>query len=986
MTPFLKTVADDVYKRFNGRLENIAVVFPNKRAGLFFNKYLLENSGDVPMWSPRYMTISELFQQNSELAVGDPILLVSKLYKEYVRPRRGDESLQEYERNVETLDSFYYWGEMLIRDFDDIDKNLADAKQLFSNIKELREMGTGKDTLEPEQQKSIEQFFKNFKPEENSDIKRNFKELWERLYAIYTNFKESLRRDNIAYEGMLYRDVIENIGNMKLDCEKYIFVGFNALNGAETKLFSMLEKSGKALFYWDYDRYYIEKIYHEAGHFMRKNLERFPNALKGCKTDNLNEKKNVTVVSASSDSIQARYLSQWLGNNLTDKEIETAVVLCDETMLEPALHTIPETANGNELKYLNVTMGYPISHTPVYSFVKQLVELQLRGWSEKHGAFSLMHVSNVLKHPYVIMGSENSTILRETLLKEKRFYPTEEELHADEFLSRVFTRYTNNKEWIESIAGLVYDIARISSKNGEEKHELYSMLFSEAILKVHTQAQRLIRLFESGELTLQQPAAGNLFVRMLSMQSMPFHGEPVVGLQVMGLLETRNLDFRNVIMLSVNEGNIPKAGSENSYIPYNLRRAFGLTLSEHRDSIYAYNFYRLLQRAENVTLVYNNSTDSKSRGECSRYILQLLGSGLYDIKRLALSAEQGSQSIVQGSVEKDSAVIDILRRRFDTGYSDEAKTMTPSAVNRYLKCGLNFFYYYVLGLKPLEDIDTEITPSDFGVIFHKAAQMFYEKLSANGNNPVQPGSFDYYIKNPALLYRFIDDAFQEEFFKGNKPVYNGEQYINRGMLHHFLLHLIKMDKEYAPFYYVCGEEKISMPMSIESEAGTISLEIGGTIDRVDVKNGTVNIVDYKTGGGGKDAKSSLEEIFALEGKSSGYRLQSFLYSIVLDDLLKGRCCRNTKIAQSWAEKLKPLNTGKVSPSLLYVHKEEELKREDYVVDIKGEPVTDISEIREEYVEKLLGVLSDIFDRDVPFTPTDDKKRCEYCDYRKICGK
>lgn len=986
MIPFLKLVADDVYRRFNGRLENIAVVFPNKRAGLFFNKYLLENSRNVPIWSPHYMTISELFQSNSELAIGDPILLVSKLYKEYVRPRKEEESLQEYERKVETLDSFYYWGEMLIRDFDDIDKNIADARMLFSNIKELHELGTGKDTLEPEQIKSIGQFFKNFNPGKESEIKQNFKDIWEKLFDIYTNFKASLRRENIAYEGMVYRDVAENIEDIRLDFEKYLFVGFNALNGAETRLFSMLEKRGKALFYWDYDKHYVEKRYHEAGHFMRKNLERFPNALQMADYDNLSKEKDVTVVSASSDSIQARYLSQWLDNNLTGKEIETAVVLCDESMLESVLHTIPEKANGNEVKHLNVTMGYPISHTPAFSLVKQLVELQLRGWNEKQGAFSLTHVSNVLKHPYVIMASEKSLGLRETLLKERHFYPAAELLHADSFLKRIFTRYTDNKEWLESMAGLIYDIANISSQNGEEMHELYSKLFSEAILKVYTQAQRLIRLFESGELVLKQQTAGHLFIKALSMQSMPFHGEPVVGLQIMGLLETRNLDFRNVVMLSVNEGNIPKGNGENSYIPYNLRRAFGLTLSEHRDSIYAYNFYRLMQRAENVTLVYNSSTDSKGRGECSRYILQLLGSGLYNTRRLALSAEQSTENISCCAIPKNATITDFLRKRFDMSYSNEARTMTPSAVNRYLKCGLSFFYYYVLGLKPADDADTEMKPADFGLIFHKAAEMFYEAITANGNNPVQPASFDYYIKNPALLYRFVDDAFREEFFNGNKPVYNGEQYINRGMLHHFLLNLIKIDREYAPFHYVCSEKQISMPYSIQSDGNTIELNIGGTIDRVDVKDDTVNIVDYKTGGGGRDANTSLEEIFALEGKSSGYRLQSFLYSVVLDELLSGRKRCLSKATNEWLDRLKPLKPGKISPSLLYVNKEERLKREDFIVDVKDNAVTDISTIRDEYLDRLQRVLNDIFDSNIPFTPAEDINRCKYCDYKKICGK
>ena len=980
MIPFLKIVASDIFDRFDGHLENIAVVFPNKRAGLFFNKYLLEKSGNKPLWSPHYMTINELFQQGSDLAVGDPILLVSKLYKQYVTP------FEECGKKAETLDSFYYWGEMLVRDFDDIDKHIVDAKMLFANIKELHELGTAKDTLTVEQAKSIEQFFRNFKPEKESEIKNKFKDVWERLYEIYSNFKESLRKDNIAYEGMLYRDVIENPDKLKLEYDKYVFVGFNALNGVETKLFSLLEKSGKAIFYWDYDEYYVKNIHHEAGHFMRKNIERFPNALKGCKFHYLESDKKVSIVSASNNSIQARYLSQWLNNNLTEQEIETAIVLCDETMLEPILHTIPEKANGHDLKYLNITMGYPISSTPVFSLIKHLVELQLRGWSEKRGAFNLVNVCNVLKHPYVVTGSENSFTLRDRLMKEKRFYPTFEELHADQFLKRIFTRHNANKEWMESLASLVFEIACISSKSDDEGNGLYKQLFCEATLKVYTQIQRLIRLFESGELKIEQSTAGRLLIRMLSMQSMPFHGEPVVGLQIMGLLETRNLDFKNIIILSVNEGNIPKGKGENSYIPYNLRRAFGMTLSEHRDSIYAYNFYRLLQRAENVTLVYNNSADSKGGGECSRYILQLAGSGLYKTERLALSAEQSCDTISNSTIAKTDTMIDALRKRFDKGYNTNAKLLTPSAINRYAKCGLNFFYYYVLGLRPVEEIDTEMRPTDFGVVFHKAAEELYKSMT-NDTRIIDADKVDHFLKYPQYLDKIVDEAFKETFFKGGTPIYNGEQYINRGMLKRFLLHLLKMDKSAVPLYYICGEGEVGMPYSIVSNGNKIDLEIGGTIDRIDVKGDTVNIIDYKTGGGARDTRTSLEDIFAHEGKSSGYRLQSFLYSVVIDELLAGNNVKTSGGGCDWKNILKPLKPSKVSPFLLYVHKEKnETARESYAVDVKDKPVADIKTIKTEFLERINNLLVEIFDKDTPFTPTCDEKRCEYCDYKKICGK
>ena len=977
MTPFLKLVAADVYKKFNGHLEDVAVVFPNKRAGLFFNSYLLECSNNTPLWSPKYLTIADLFQQNSPNAIGDPILLVSKLYKEYIKSMYKGETA---DAEVESLDSFYYWGEMLIKDFDDVDKHLANAKQLFANIKELREIGTAKDILEPAQAESISRFFSNFKA--GGKIEGKFQSIWERLYTIYTTFKQSLRESGIAYEGMLFRDVIESDKEIVLNYDKYLFVGFSALNEVESRMFDYVQKQGKALFYWDYDNYYIQGEAQEAGYFMRKNLSRFPGVFGKEMFDNLRAEKKVTVVETVNDSTAVRYIPEWLDKNLTGHEIDTAIVLCDETMLEPALHAIPNEANGHVIRQMNVTMGFPLTHTPIFGLVKLLVDLQTRGWSDKQQNFTMSFVCDVLKHPYIIQGSDKSKELRKKLLYEKIFFPTDNVLHLDTFLQEVFTRRPDNQEWLEGLSRLIYGIAQTQKLN--EKKTLYDSLFIEAILKVYTQCQRLLQLVGSGELVVQQATIGKLLIRMLSSQRLPFHGEPVVGLQIMGLLETRNLDFKNIILLGVNEGNLPKKSGENSYIPYNLRKAFGLTLSEHRDSIYSYYFYRLLQRAERVTLVYNSSPDSKTCGECSRYILQLLGSKLYDIERLTLTSQQNTAAIEVKCQPKNKEIIDVLRKRFDTSFNSEAGLMTPSAINKYIDCGLKFFYYYVMNMKPLLDVDEDFKDNDFGTVFHKAAENLYNKILNNWNTTtITASALEYYIKNPELLYEFVDEAFKTEFFKNNKPVYNGEQYIKRGVLHHFLLRLVKMDAAYAPFTYQGSEVKIEMPFNFTGSGNNINVKIGGTIDRVDSKGDTINIIDYKTGGGeNTDGNMSLEEVFAHKAKAAGYHLQAFLYSTALKNVLSGDSpCNN-----AWVKKIAVDGETKISPSLLYVHHKDNSDRTDFVIKVAKTPVEDIAVIEPEYMKRLQQVLTEIFDIETPFVPATDSKKCEYCDYKEVCGK
>lgn len=978
MMNFLKLVADDLYNRYNGNFEGTAIVFPNKRASLFFNNYLLQKTGKKAIWSPAYITISELFEQSSDYVTADPVLLVSKLHKEYVKHTGSND----------TLDAFYYWGEMLIRDFDDIDKNLADAEKLFSNIKDLHELGTAKDVLEPEQQEAVMRFFANFKPEEESVIKERFTKVWEVLYPIYMSFKQQLKAEGVAYQGMLYRDVIENCDKLTFRHDKYVFIGFNALNGVENKLFDIIKREKEALFYWDYDKHYIDNKQHEAGHFMRKNLDRFPNALQGDFFNNLTGEKDVTFVSASSDNIQARYVSTWLQNNLTENEIDTAIVLCDETMLEPTLHSLPDKANGKELKLLNVTMGFPLSHTPIYTLVKQLVELQVRGYDRKQAKYTLAAVERVLKHPYIVACSPRAYELRERLLREKRFFPTTEELCVDEILSLLFNRTEDNAEWIKNISALIYAIANERATMGEISNDLYEELFCEALLKAHSQTLRLLSLIEKGEIEMQQASIGNLLVRLISQLSMPFHGEPVVGLQIMGLLETRNLDFEHLIILAANEGNLPKSSSDNSYIPYNLRRAFGLTLSEHRDSIYAYYFYRLLQRARKVTILYNSSTESKTKGECSRYLLQILGSNLYNVKRVRLEAAQNNNGALPQEVRKSPLIMQMLHNRFNVSANKSAALLSPTGINRYLTCGLKFFYYYIMKLSEKEEVDTELKPIDFGNIFHKAAELLYEEILKTNNGTIDKSDFEKYIKTPQLLYRFINDAFVEKFFKkGNKAVYNGEQFINRGVLHDFLHRLVKMDNTYTPFKYAGSEKTAYLPFAFKGKQGEeILLNIGGIIDRVDIKNGTLNIVDYKTGGGKKDTKTSLDDIFAHNGTSSGYRFQAFLYSVAIIELLKSGNDFGNDERLSWIEDLKKTDIEKVIPSLIYIHKKANAQREDFIIDMDKKPIDNVADFKDEFLARLQDVLLDIFDIDKPFAPTEDKERCTYCEYRNICGR
>lgn len=399
MQTFLQLVAHDLYHKIGNDLSRTAIVFPNKRASLFFNEYLAAEA-DRPIWSPSYVSISELFGQLSPLKLGDPIRLVCELYNIFVQETHSDE----------TLDDFYFWGELLISDFDDVDKNLVDADRLFTNLQDLKNLMDDYSFLDHEQEEAIRQFFQNFSIEKRTLLKERFISLWDKLNDIYHHYRDSLTQLGIAYEGMMYRNVLEqltadfNAGIPLLPrYDRYVFVGFNVLNKVEKAFFSLLQEAGKALFYWDYDIFYTRLTHeqqppytHEAGEFILQNLKIFPNQLPESVFDTLRSNKKIQYISSPTENAQARFIPQWGQSIDTTKNLkENAIVLCNEALLLPVLHSLPA-----DIKDVNVTMGFPLAQTPVYNFINALVELQTSGYRTDTGRYTYEAVLNVLKHPY----------------------------------------------------------------------------------------------------------------------------------------------------------------------------------------------------------------------------------------------------------------------------------------------------------------------------------------------------------------------------------------------------------------------------------------------------------------------------------------------------------------------------------------------------------------------------------------------------------
>ena len=956
MKSFLEYVAADLLQKYGTNLSRIAVVFPNKRAALFLNEHLARMA-DKPLWSPAYITISDLFRSHSQRQVADPIQLVCELHQCFTECTGIDE----------TLDHFYGWGQLLLSDFDDLDKNMASAEHVFANLRDIHEYD---DTsyLSEEQRTILRQFFSNFSEEHNSELKRRFLQLWSHIFDIYQSFNDKLLAQGLAYEGALYREVAE-CEETDFEYDTYLFIGFNMLQQVEQTLFRRMKKEGRARFYWDYDHYYLNS--NEAGYFIAQYLSDFPNELDNHEDaiyNNFTQKKTITYISAPTENIQARYISTWLRqeNRIADNR-RTAVVLCNENLLQTAIHCIP-----TEVEKVNITTGYPLSQTPVTSFVNLLIALQTNGYVTETGHYRLRHVNLVLRHPYSHYISTAVNSLYNELNSQKIYYPDVAQLSKDDGLTLLFSmEHAISTQQFNSILLLwLMSVVRLTAKAISKDEVELSPLTQESLFRMYTLLNRLSNLVESGSLNIDTITLQRLISQIVSATSIPFHGEPVEGIQMMGVLETRNIDFEHVLLLSCNEGNLPKGLSDTSFIPYSIRKAYGLTTIDHKVAIYAYYFQRLLQRASDITFVYNNSTNDGQRGEMSRFMLQMMVESGHQIHIQTLQAGQALIQRTLQPITKTDAVMQLLRKRF------ENNLLTPSAINRYIRCQLQFFYRYVSGLiEPENDDEDNIDNRIFGNIFHLAAQLVYEKLMQK-SRIIMANDIEYLLQTEVDIERAVDEAFKQALFQikdtaRKLPPLDGLQIINREVIIKYIRQLLEIDRRLTPFTILGLEKTVKMDYQIPIGDETFITTLGGMIDRLDsitTSDGKeqIRVIDYKTGSRRLKALPDVDAIFAQESLKdhSDYYLQAFLYSYIV--------------------RLKSKDTA-VSPALLFI---QHAGSDDYdpKLCLGRDPVNDIAVVSESYMKQLSSLICDIFNPTISFTPTDDKKRCATCPYAHLCGR
>ena len=975
---FLNIMAADMLAHFTNDMRDVTVVFPGKRAGMFLSRELALLS-DKPVWTPHYCMMGDLFQSLTSIQIADELECICHLYGVMQEVLGAD--------YTETIDEFWSWGEVLMADFDDIDKHLANAQAIYTNITDQERL-KNLNYLDKNQQDTLKRFFGHFSLENSTRLQEKFLQTWEHMFEIYTRLRERLLADGKLWEGALYRHVTEqmladeSLAERLLEGKRaVVFAGFNVLNNVEQTMMSLIRREGKARFYWDYDIYYLDPDKdHEAGYFMKQNLRDFPNAISDIEAfDNFSHLRDVTFIACTTDNAAARYVNTYINEESrrnwehghpvrtpalhpSSYTLNSSVVLCNEALMQPVLHAIPESANE-----VNVTMGFPISDTPIYGIITSLLKLQIEGYDAGRKRFRYPFVQTLRRQPLYELLSEEDLLT----------------YHADDTKALL--------DW------LLLHIRQIALHYAKmEEPNLFEQLYGETVFRIDRMLCMLRGLIqdEDNPLVIQPGTLRRLIRQMMTSTKIPFHSEPDRGIQIMGMLETRQLDFEHILMLSVEEGNLPRSTHVGSFIPETLREAFGMTTWKHRTAIYAYYFYRLISRCKHLTCVYNESTNEGVQHEMSRFLRQMLAETDIPIKTRWLRSEPKAKTAQPIVVEKTPEVMLHLKTRYDQSLpGGEHITLSPSAINTYMDCPMQFYLSNVLRIRQEETPEEGISASIIGNIFHDTAEFFYEWLMKHYGTDVITKDM---LHEPKVLPSMLDTAFDVCLFhpiddfdrlpelRRRFPVskmneYKGTALIARDVLLRYLTELIRYDAQHAPFRIIGAEEERTLEFEVPGQAKLqnrtqgLRLKVGGRIDRIDEMDGHLRIVDYKTGTHVPE-KVKMEHVVGLTGRHEGYYLQTFLYALAEMEHL------------SIPQKGERGGGLPIQPVLFFPAK---AARPDYDPSLKidGATVDDFrSQCAESFKAGLQEILSDIFNPDKPFTCTQDTKVCEYCKLGLLCGK
>ena len=940
MIPFLEQVAAHYYPGQD--IEHTCFLFPNRRSLVFFKKYLAalvkEKGAGVPLPVPPLYTVNDFFYRLNHVEISDKLRLLLELYAVY----------KKLNPEAEPLDEFVFWGDVMLSDFDDIDKYLVSAPALLQNVQDFKALQDGMEYLSENQRQAIEHFLSHFRDANMGKVKTQFVHIWNLLYPIYRDFNKALKEKNLAYEGMVYRSLAQQLKDGKPvvdilqkefpDVEKYVFVGLNALNECERTLLRRMRDAGLADFVWDYVSPEIRDKANKSSFFMQRNVEEFPQAFP---VGGLS-KPEITVISVPSSVGQAKLAPQLL-EGITGDPVETAFVLPDESLLLPLLNSLPEERDS-----VNVTMGYPMAGSAVYTLLMTACQMQLKmrrrqdEWYFYHREVREVFSSGLVKK---LATEEEQAIIRKVKADAKYYIPASD-LAGGPLLSLIFRPVVTepavasaqqNHATEKYLSELVAYMGRNLSLQGGMLLEL------DFAKRCHTQ----LNLLAGTDLEVLPATHLRLLERILEGISVPFRGEPLQGLQIMGPLETRALDFKNLIIFSANEGMFPRHSVSSSFIPPELRRGFGLPTYEFQDAVWAYYFYRMIQRPEKVWLLYDSRTEGLRSGEESRYIKQLEYSFGLPVRRLVASSALLPVDD-EGDIPKTEAHVAAIRE----------KELSASVLKNYLSCPAMFYYQVVEGLRKEDEVAESLDASMLGNVFHHVMQALYRDRPM-----VTREDLAAMMKDTARLRRMIREEVLAEM---HSIEVTGRNLVLEEVLLDYVLGTLKHDagllaKAGSEGFRIIGiEQRRTMEMD--------GFHFKGFVDRIDSYiPGQVRIVDYKTGRVEEDeivitdanAPKVVEKLF---GPSNTDRpriaLQLFLYDMFAhaDASLRDQVVVNS-IYSTGRLFTEPLPDCPESPEFIRLTR-----------------------------EHLREMLAEMTDTTVPFRRTEDRKTCGWCEFKTICGR
>ncbi|MDR1879314.1 MAG: PD-(D/E)XK nuclease family protein [Tannerellaceae bacterium] len=972
MKPFLYQVAALFYAKYGAEVSRLAFVFPNRRAGLFFRKYLSDLS-DKPLFSPTILTINDLFLQFSGKREADRISMLFTLYHIYIR-KSGE---------AESFDEFLYWGDMLLNDFDHIDKYLVDARMLFTNVSDLREIEADFGFLSEKQVAAIRSFWSSFYPKGDSRNQQEFIAVWKILYELYREFKDALAVTGKGYEGMIFREVVESLQEEDASTLPYtqvVFVGLNALSPVEERLLTLLQRQGIADFYWDYVSPKVTDSDNEASFFVERNLTLFP---PSCPLQEEEEGEadgggghlpQIEVIGVPSGIGQAKQVYHLLDGICREADmtgeaaLRTAVILPDEHLLIPVLHSIPEA-----IRHINVTMGYPLAGTPVAALVEYILSLQKNiRYVNRRPAFYYRDVLPVLNHPYVAATHPDivSSLVKEITAFNK-IYVGYDELDKTPLLHTLFHPVEDGGQFSDYLIGVLEKLNGIMDsrqppapeEEGEDTPPLSTTdLEQEFIFHYFTTVNRLKEIMQETDVEIHTDTYFRLLKQLTDTISIPFRGEPLSGLQIMGVLETRALDFDRLIILSMNEGVFPKRKAVHSFIPYNLRRGFGLPTYEHQDSIFAYYFYRLIHRASRVSLLYDTRNTGLQTGEMSRFIHQLHYHYEEPLHKKLVVYNVSSAKTPAIEIAKSDGVM----KRLDAFRKGGEKALSASGINTYLDCPLKFYFSTIEGIREEEEVSETVESDVFGSMLHQVMEELYQPFCGK---MVTVDLLKAVRKDDAAITHAIERAFADVFFKTAtiRPL-TGQNFLIGETIRKYVGKIIERDGQLTPFRYIESEKRIKGLFTL-SDGSEIQLK--GFIDRVDETGDAIRIIDYKSGLG-VSVFNSVEALFDKEEKERPKAImQVFLYAWMYSRLPEG----GEKPIRPGIYYIRTLFSTPFDAGIY--HRIERTKKI---------PVDTFAPYAEDFELRMRECLDELFDNASPFIQTPTGKACAYCPFVGICGK